>query len=74
MLNFLVAVQLISVFFVILLVLLHSPKGEGLASIGGSSQMFKSVSSIETGLNIVTGVFAAVFLLSSAALGWGLIK
>ena len=74
MLNFLVAIQLISVFFVILLVLLHSPKGEGLASIGGSSQMFKSVSGIETGLNIVTGVFAAVFLLSSAALGWGLIK
>lgn len=46
----------------IILVLLHSPKGDGLGGIGGQAQLFTSTKSAETTLNRVTWTLAALFL------------
>ena len=67
-------VQILSGIMVILLVLLHSPKGEGLASIGGASQLFSSQKGVEAGLNKITGIIAAVFILTSLILGLGIVR
>ncbi len=39
--------QIVSAFLLIVLVLMHSPKGDGIAAIGGASQMFSSQKSAE---------------------------
>ena len=44
------------------LVLLHSPKGDGLGGIGGQAQMFSSTKSAETALNRATWVLFITFL------------
>ncbi|GAB4214126.1 MAG: preprotein translocase subunit SecG [Synechococcales cyanobacterium] len=56
----------------ILLVMLHSPKGEGLGAIGGQGQMFSSTRSAEANLNRITWVMAIIFLLLTLVLsaGW----
>lgn len=46
----------------ILLVLLHSPKGDGLGGIGGQAQMFSSTKSAETALNRATWVLFITFI------------
>jgi preprotein translocase subunit SecG len=46
----------------IVLVLLHSPKGDGIASIGGQAQLFSSTKSAEDTLNRITWGFLVVFL------------
>lgn len=45
----------------IILVLLHSPKGDGLG-IGGQAQLFTSSKSAETTLNRVTWMLAITFI------------
>ncbi|MBQ2610845.1 preprotein translocase subunit SecG [bacterium] len=74
MTGFIWAVQMISAVLLVILILLHSPKGDGIASIGGMSQMFASQKSAEKGLNKLTGIVAAVFVLCSFLLGYGIIK
>ncbi|MEB3312749.1 MAG: preprotein translocase subunit SecG [Cyanobacteriota bacterium] len=44
------------------LVLLHSPKGDGLGGLGGQAQLFTSTKSAETTLNRVTWVLTALFM------------
>ncbi len=46
----------------IILVLLHSPKGDGLGGIGGQAQLFSSAKSAETTLNRVTWMLAVTFI------------
>jgi preprotein translocase subunit SecG len=46
----------------IILVLLHSPKGDGIGSIGGQAQLFSSTKSAENTLNRVTWALVAIFL------------
>ena len=43
-------------------VLLHSAKGEGLGGIGGTARLFGSQKGMEAGLNRVTTILAALFL------------
>lgn len=74
MTGFIWAVQMVSAVLLVILILLHSPKGDGIASIGGMSQMFASQKSAEKGLNKLTGIVAAVFVLCSFLLGYGIIK
>lgn len=62
--------QIISAIFSILLILLHSPKGDGIASIGAASQLFSSQKSTEKGLNKVTYFFVGIFVLSTFMLGF----
>lgn len=57
----------------ILLVLLHSPKGDGMGGIAASgSSMFTSASSAESTLNRITWTCLAVFLTLAVILsaGW----
>ena len=46
----------------IVLVLLHSPKGDGIGAIGGQAQLFSSTKSAETTLNRVTWALVVTFL------------
>lgn len=46
----------------IVLVLLHSPKGDGIGAIGGQAQLFSSTKSAETTLNRVTWGLTVVFM------------
>jgi preprotein translocase subunit SecG len=46
----------------VILVLLHSPKGDGLAGLGGQAQLFTSTKSAETTLNRVTWILTVVFI------------
>lgn len=67
-------VQIVSALLLIVLVLLHSPKGDGIAAIGGASQMFSSQKSAEKGLNKLTYIVSGVFLTCTLLLGFGIIK
>ncbi|HAG81691.1 MAG TPA: preprotein translocase subunit SecG [Cyanobacteria bacterium UBA12227] len=53
---------LISALGLIVLVLLHSPKGDGIGGIGGQAQLFTSTKSAETALNRVTWILAVLFM------------
>ena len=66
--------QIVTAFLLIVLVLLHSPKGDGIAAIGGASQMFSSQKSAEKGLNKLTYIVAGIFLACTLLLGFGIIK
>ncbi len=70
MVTFFYTLQIISAVFSIILVLLHSPKGDGIASIGAASQLFSSQKSTEKGLNKVTYFFVSIFIISSFFLGF----
>lgn len=74
MLNLVWIIQIISAILLIVLILLHSPKGDGIAAIGGTSQMFSSQKSAEKGLNKLTAYLAAIFVLCTFLLGFGIIK
>lgn len=56
----------------VVLVLLHSPKGDGLGGIGGQAQLFSSTKSAEATLNRVTWTLAVVFMGLAVVLsaGW----
>ncbi|MBE9114564.1 preprotein translocase subunit SecG [Lusitaniella coriacea LEGE 07157] len=53
---------LASAALLIVLVLLHSPKGDGIGGIGGQAQLFTSAKSAETTLNRVTWVLSILFI------------
>lgn len=46
----------------IILVLLHSPKGDGIGGVGGQAQLFSSTKSAESTLNRVTWTLTVIFL------------
>ncbi len=46
----------------IILVLLHSPKGDGLGGLGGQAQLFTSAKSAEQTLNRVTWILTILFI------------
>jgi preprotein translocase subunit SecG len=52
----------ISAVGLIVLVLLHSPKGDGLGGLGGQAQLFTSTKSAETTLNRVTWTLTVLFM------------
>lgn len=57
-----------------LLVLLHAPKGEGMGGIGGAATVFTGRRGAEAGLNRLTwGVFT-VFLILCILSGFGIVK
>ena len=74
MVTFFYVVQIISALLLIVLVLLHSPKGDGIASIGSASQLFSSQKSAEKGLNKVTHIVGGIFILTTLLLGFGIIR
>lgn len=62
----------VSALGLVILVLLHSPKGDGIGGIGGQAQLFTSTKSAETALNRVTWVLAVIFIGLTVVLsaGW----
>lgn len=60
--SLLLFVQILSALVMILLVLLHSAKGEGLGSIGNTARLFSTQKGLEAGLNKVTSICAAIFM------------
>lgn len=63
-------IQVITAVATVLLVLIHSPKGDGLASIGGTAQIFSSQKGAEAALNKITAYNVGVFFLVSFILGY----
>jgi preprotein translocase subunit SecG len=44
------------------MVLLHSPKGDGIGGIGGQAQLFTSTKSAEANLNRITWILFMIFM------------
>ncbi len=63
----------LSAVFLIVLVLLHSPKGDGLGGIGGQSQLFTSAKSAEKTLNRITWTLSITFIALTIVLSAGLL-
>jgi preprotein translocase subunit SecG len=59
---------LVSAIGLTIMVLLHSPKGDGLGGIGGQAQLFTSTKSAELTLNRITWVLSIVFMLLTVGL------
>ena len=74
MLKLIWSIQVISSLLLIVLILMHSPKGDGIAGIGNAAQMFSSQKSAEKGLNKLTSIIAAVFVVCVFLLGFGIVK
>ncbi|WP_414581213.1 preprotein translocase subunit SecG [Scytonema sp. PCC 10023] len=70
--NVLEAIWAFSAVGLIVLVLLHSPKGDGIGAIGGQAQLFSSTKSAENTLNRVTWALTVIFLGLTVVLsaGW----
>lgn len=60
--NIVEAIWAFSALGLVVLVLLHSPKGDGIGAIGGQAQLFSSTKSAETALNRVTWALTVIFL------------
>ena len=74
MVNILWAIETVSAVLLIVLILLHSPKGDGIGGIGGASHVFASQKSAEKGLNKLTGIVCAVFIICTFLIGFGIVK
>lgn len=74
MLTLVWTILVVSALLLIILVLMHSPKGDGIAGIGNAAQMFASQKSAEKGLNKLTAIVAAVFIVCVFLLGFGIIR
>ena len=74
LLNLVWTVQIVSALLLIVLILLHSPKGDGIAGIGGASHVFASQKSAEKGLNKLTAIVAGIFLVCTFLLGFGIVE
>ncbi|MBN3033898.1 MAG: preprotein translocase subunit SecG [Candidatus Saganbacteria bacterium] len=64
----LLALQFLSALLLIVAVLLHAAKGEGLGGIGGSAKLFGTPKGLEEGLDRITWGLAIVFMSLSVIL------
>lgn len=55
-------IWMISCVGLMVLVLLHSPKGDGLGGLGGQAQLFTSTKSAEKTLNRITWTLTVIFM------------
>ncbi len=62
----------VSAFGLMAMVLLHSPKGDGIGGIGGQAQLFSSTKSAESNLNRITWSLFLIFITLTIVLsaGW----
>jgi preprotein translocase subunit SecG len=71
MVLFVQTIWLLSALLLVVVILLHSPKGDGLGGFGGQAQMFSSTKSAETALNRATWVLTVLFLGTTVVLSGG---
>lgn len=67
-------IQIISAILLTILILMHSPKGGGVAAMGGMADIFSSQKSAESGLNKLTMYVAAIFIAATFITGFHLFK
>ncbi len=70
MVNILWAISTAAAVLLIILVLLHSPKGDGIGGIGGASHVFASQKSAEKGLNKLTFIVCLIFIACTFIIGF----
>jgi preprotein translocase subunit SecG len=58
----------------IILVLVHAPKGDGMAGIGNAATLFTGKRGAEAGLDRLTWTAFGFFMLVCAILGFGFVK
>ncbi|MFA5928435.1 MAG: preprotein translocase subunit SecG [Candidatus Margulisiibacteriota bacterium] len=63
--TFLTIIEIIAALGVIITVMLHSPKGEGMGAIGGQARVFSSQKGMETGMDRLTYACAGVFIVTA---------
>ena len=66
MIIFLLTIEFLAATLLTIAVLLHTAKGEGLGSIGGTARLFSTQRGLESGLDKITLASATVFLVSAA--------
>ena len=74
--NLSIILQILQIFLGILaigLILLHSPKGDGMAMLGGAAQLFSSQKGAEKNLNKVTAIVSIAFVVVSFILGFKIV-
>lgn len=64
------SLQIASAVLLIVLVMLHSPKGDGIGAIGSAAQVFSSQKGAESTLNKITTWTVGVFFALSFILGY----
>ncbi len=64
----------VSAALLIVLVLLHSPKGDGIGGIGGQAQLFTSTKTAEKTLNRITWGSSIIFMGLTIVLAAGWLK
>ena len=62
--------HIFSAVFLVIFVLLHTAKGEGLGGIGGQARLFGTQKGLEEGLNRITTIFATSFMVLSFLLAF----
>ncbi|MBK8191251.1 MAG: preprotein translocase subunit SecG [Vampirovibrionales bacterium] len=62
--------QNVAAFLMIVLVLLHSPKGDGIGAIGGTAQIFSSAKGANATLVRITAWVSGAFFFLSFILGY----
>jgi preprotein translocase subunit SecG len=60
--NVLQILWVVSAIGLVIFILLHSPKGDGIGGIGGQAQLFTSAKSAEVTLNRITWALTLAFL------------
>ena len=64
----LLIIEFIAAFILIMAILLHSAKGEGLGGIGGQARIFSSQKDLEAGLTKFTTILATTFFVCAILL------
>jgi preprotein translocase subunit SecG len=72
--NILTGIWSFSALGLVILVLLHSPKGDGIGGIGGQAQLFTSAKSAELTLNRITWTLTVMFMGLTVILSAGWLK
>ncbi|NJO93786.1 MAG: preprotein translocase subunit SecG [Hydrococcus sp. RM1_1_31] len=67
-------IWVVSAALLVVLVLLHSPKGDGLGGIGGQAQLFTSAKTAEKTLNQITWTLSTVFMALTIVLSAGVVE
>ncbi len=64
----LLIIEFITSLALIIAILLHTAKGEGLGAIGGQARLFGSQKDLEAGLNRITSILATAFIVCAVIL------
>jgi preprotein translocase subunit SecG len=67
--EFLLVIQILSAISLVLFVMLHTAKGEGMGGIGGAAKLFGTPKGMEEGLDKITAGSAILFMTVSLILG-----